>query len=451
MAILLAAGLALFFIGKKVFSNNGKAALFSSFILILVLFFGAIQEFLVQFRITHLLGRLVVLVPLSLFAMLLFFIFLKRTKRTFARTIIYVNVLLLVYIIIDAGVIIAGLTKYADPRKQTVGQYGWSGCDTCSKPSVYLIMPDSYFGSDGLRRYFNYDNRDFENYLRRENFHINNGSLSNYTFTAFSIASTFNMDYLQNIGRFTYNDHYAYTQATKALQYNKVFAFFAALGYTVNNYSGFDMHGAPAYHKSELMPNKIRLITKQTMFYRVNKYLRPYLVRKGWLSPEKMEEEYISLTEEMMQKVLDDSKPGTNNPEFTYLHLMMPHEPYAFDSLGNRMINGKVTATGFTYDPHQQFLQYQVYTNKRISGFIKQLKTKTGGKAVILLLSDHGYRPAFKMDRKLSYCNLNALYLPRQNYSGWYDGISNVNQFRVLFNTLFHQDMPMLVDSIAPQ
>jgi len=451
LAILLAAALALFFIAKKVFRNTTKATLFASFVLILILFFGAMQEFLVQYRFTHLLGRLVVLVPLSLLAMLLFFIFLKRTKRTFTRTIIYLNVLLLVYILIDTGVIIAGITKYTDQRKPPVGKNGWPACDTCSKPSVYLVMLDSYFGSEGMRRYFNYDNRDFENYLQSEGFQINKGSLSNYTFTVFSIASTFNMDYLRDPGSITYNNHYAYTQATRALQYNKVMAFFAAQGYTINNYSSFDMSGLPAYHSSELLPDKIRLITKQTMFYRVNKYLGPFLIRKGWLSPEKMEEEYIGTMEEMMQKVLNGSSTDKGRPDFTYLHLMMPHGPYVFDSLGNRMINGSVSATGSSYDPHEQFLQYQVYTNRKISGFISQLKQKTGGKAAILLMSDHGYRPSFKMDRKLSYCNLNALYLPRQNYSGWYDGISNVNQFRVLFNALYGENLPLLKDSMVVQ
>lgn len=98
----------------------------------------------------------------------------------------------------------------------------------------------------------------------------------------------------------------------------------------------------------------------------------------------------------------------------------------------------------------EAFLQYQVYTNKRIGAFIEQLKKETNDKAVILLMSDHGYQPAGKMRRSLTYQNLNAVYLPGGQYTGWYNGMTNVNQFRILFNTLFHQRLPLLKDSIVP-
>ena len=37
--------------------------------------------------------------------------------------------------------------------------------------------------------------------------------------------------------------------------------------------------------------------------------------------------------------------------------------------------------------------------------------------------------------------NLNAIYFPEKNYSGFYDDISNVNQFRVLLNKEFEQHL----------
>lgn len=52
-------------------------------------------------------------------------------------------------------------------------------------------------------------------------------------------------------------------------------------------------------------------------------------------------------------------------------------------------------------------------------------------------------------DATMPFYNLNAVYLPQKSYSGWYNGINNVNQFRVLLNTLFHQQMPLLADSIV--
>ncbi len=77
------------------------------------------------------------------------------------------------------------------------------------------------------------------------------------------------------------------------------------------------------------------------------------------------------------------------------------------------------------------FMQYEVYTNKVISTFITRLQNATVSKAVVLLMSDHGYQEATGKNEKLPFYNLNAIYLPQKNYEAWYNGISNVNQFRV--------------------
>ena len=45
------------------------------------------------------------------------------------------------------------------------------------------------------------------------------------------------------------------------------------------------------------------------------------------------------------------------------------------------------------------------------------------------------------------YKNLNAVYFPDKDYQLMTDSIGGVNQFRVIFNTLFKQNMPLLKDS----
>jgi len=67
---------------------------------------------------------------------------------------------------------------------------------------------------------------------------------------------------------------------------------------------------------------------------------------------------------------------------------------------------------------------------------------------VIMLLSDHGFRhPDRKIDRRYDFMNLNAVYTPGKNYSLFSDSMSNVNQFRVLFNSCFGLKLPLLKDS----
>jgi hypothetical protein len=328
-----------------------------------------------------------------------------------------------------------------------------SNCDTCQKPPVYLLLLDSYFGSAGLKAYFNYDNSAFENFLKEEGFHISQQSHSNYYYTLYSMASLLNMDYLQDIGTPVIKNHYGYNKATHDISNNIVCRYFEGMGYRINNFSSFDMPGVPAGYHSGLLPDKMQLVTHQTLFYRVKKYLPLFLLRMGWVkqAAKNIEEEYLLNNTAMMKKTLDYSHLRDTTPAFTYMHPMMPHGPFLFDSL-HRRTNIMERLSSLSRDSlDNMFLQYQVYTNHLVKNLVLALKEQTGGKAVILVMSDHGYQPAYEKDKKLAYYNINAVYLPNRQYNGWYEGISNVNQFRVLFNTLFQQNLPMLTDSIVTQ
>lgn len=445
---LLAAGAIVYFLFKRIFRNGRKAAIFITILFTIILFFGDIQDFLAGFRFLSSITRLTVLLPVLLVLLVVLFIWLRKTKLSFNRTIFFLNTLLLLYVIVDLFII---SYRFADPPQNRLSKYGLQRCDTCSKPPVYLILLDSYFGSAGLKSYFRYDNAVFENFLKGQGFHINNATSSNYVFTIYSMASLLNMDYLHGIGEPVIKNHYGFYSATASMNNNLVTRYFTSLGYRINNYSGFDMPGVPAGYNSGFFPDKIRLITHKTLYYRVKKYLPLFLVRMGWIKEagDDIENEFIRNNEEMMKRTLAESKNTT--PAFTYLHLMMPHRPYVYDSTGNRTHFLQRQASLSKEQRDQVFLQYQVYTNKKITEFISDLQKQTGGNAVILLMSDHGYQAASRKEKKLAFYNLNAVYLPSKKYEAWYEGISNVNQFRVLFNTLYGQQLPMVKDSIVTE
>jgi hypothetical protein len=164
-----------------------------------------------------------------------------------------------------------------------------------------------------------------------------------------------------------------------------------------------------------------------------------------------IEKEYIRNNERIIAGAQAESKAQNKTPAFTYLHLMMPHGPFVYDSLGHRT-NIMAHLPSLSRDTlDKMFLSYQAYTNRRMQSLIASLQKETSGKAVIIVMSDHGYQPAYEKEKKLAYYNLNAIYLPTRQYEALYDGISNVNQFRVLFNTLFQQKLPLLKDSIIVQ
>lgn len=70
-----------------------------------------------------------------------------------------------------------------------------------TRPDIYFIVLDGYGREDMLRQLFGIDNSEFVGYLEEKGFIVPEHSLSNYPKTALSIASTLNLDYVQNLYR----------------------------------------------------------------------------------------------------------------------------------------------------------------------------------------------------------------------------------------------------------
>ncbi|MDF2187555.1 sulfatase-like hydrolase/transferase [Paraflavitalea sp. CAU 1676] len=444
LALLLAGGFVVFGLSAWWFKNTRKAGIFTSCLLTIMLFFGAFQDFFSGFRLTAGISRLTWFLPVCLFAILVILIWLKRTKHTLQKPLLYINLLLLCYIVFEAGGLL--LSK---PGAATATN-GRALVNTRERPSIYLILLDEYMGSDGLAGYFQYDNRWFDDSLKAKGFHVVAHSQSNYQLTLFSMASMLNMDYPADFGKAVIQDHYAYSNAMRRLRNNEVAALLAASGYRIANFSGFDLAADPAYYSTGLLPDKGRLLTSGTFWYRVAKYLPTFLVERGLMTSweQKLEDQFVRNNEAAMKGTLKEAFLTDSVPVFTYLHLMMPHLPFAFDSSGHRTIGFHQREAIIPAEADAAYLQYLVYTNHRVLELVQQLKQATAGKAVILLMSDHGFRGAIRKDKKYGFTNVNAVYLPSQQYAAWYDGMSNVNQFRLLFNTLFQENLPILKDSL---
>jgi hypothetical protein len=125
---------------------------------------------------------------------------------------------------------------------------------------------------------------------------------------------------------------------------------------------------------------------------------------------------------------------------------MMPHYPYYFDSGGTPLPIEKLG--GLSRVTAKDYIEYLQYGNKRLLELIDNILSGCVSPPLIIVLSDHGFRhPEKNADLAYDFINLNAVYFPDGNYSRFYDSISNVNQFRVIFNQYFGQRLPILKDS----
>jgi len=243
-----------------------------------------------------------------------------------------------------------------------------------------------------------------------------------------------------------------YGRAAKAITNSITMKFLKSLGYSIKNYSIFDILNQPSEFNFGILPIKLRLITSKTLLSRMEKdllwHLRVDVASKyNWLATY-FQNEFKEGNEKLLKLTYKEIKePG--NPKFVYTHLMMPHLPHLYDSSGRENnINFFDSLPQRVLD--ETYLGYLIYSNKIAEDLIAKIKKVTNGKAVILLMSDHGNRSFSASNKSVSANNnFNAVFLPQKNYDLFYDSISNVNQFRVLFNTLFNQHLPILKDSVV--
>jgi hypothetical protein len=426
------------------FRDISKAGMMVLLILGWQFFFGNVQDFFKDHFHQSFILRYRFIIPFGFLLLLAFFIWLRKTKRSFHTITAYLNILFIILIIVDTGLLVAKIPVVQKNKTFSPVASGFTICDSCSKPDIFLIIPDQYSGNTALKDVFHFDNSEFENELALRGFHVAKKSTSNYNLTPFSVASIFNMDFLElKKGKQNYATvNYSY----KVLRNSRVLNFLKASGYEFYNCSIFDFDNKPAHKYKAFLPYGINLVTAQTFTSRVTEDFRADVLEgKFHLKSfqKKIAYENLHFNDDIIDRTQKIAAQRSQAPKFVYTHLMMPHYPYYFDSKGNLLMVEKLTAQK-NANPHD-YIEYLQYTNKRLIQLVDKILASSPTPPIIIILSDHGLQKIG--DRKYDFANLNAVCLPNKNYSLFYDSITNVNQFRIIFNEYFNQHLPLLKDS----
>ena len=432
------------------YRNTAKAALASGFLLSFYFFFGAFQDFLKAHL--HPLSRYAVILPAFGIAAIALIIFLRRTHRPFLQLFFYLNSLFLLYLLFDSAAILLASSESSGRHRITASNTPITYAPyTGPKPDIYFLIFDAYSSSLALKEQYHYDNGDFDRFLTEKGFHIQRESFSNYKYTILSMPSILNMGYLDKLREVKGGPVAEYYYLSDLIKDNDLMYWLGTTGYDIVNCSIFDLHGHPSPITESLLPLQTRLITDQTFYSRFYRDI-------GWnfyqftFNPLSEKEIDLSLNNDnkLIRLLNAVSATPSFRPRFVYGHFNIPHPPYYFDKDGRRR---QVAAPYRPTDEDnvQDYLDYLNYTNRKAEEMIGTILTNTHGQAVILLMGDHGLRYHDRLGyNPLSFVqNQNAVYFPNRDYHLYYDSISGVNQFRVVLNTLFGQNLPLLKDSIV--
>lgn len=338
-----------------------------------------------------------------------------------------------------------------------------------SRPDVYYIILDSYARQDALREEYGFDNSAFIDGLKARGFYVAECSQSNYARTELSLTSSLNYDYLPLPGTDASN-----LMPPDALLHGKVRTFFEDQGYeTVAFPTGFrwiEWSDADIYARTPARFNE--LSDFETLFAETTALRIP--LDLGMISAVS-----ASPNERARERTLNVLKTLKRVPEypgsyFVYAHIVSPHAPFVFDADGNPVdsASSRVT-TDEGYSSHvaapptralepdsgptdtkaarmsnndQRFgyAGQADFIGKQILEVVDVLLQRSEVPPIIVIQGDHG-APTLNKEERMR--NLNAYYLPGMNAGQvLYPAITPVNTFRVILNTYFGQDLPLLED-----
>jgi hypothetical protein len=430
--VLISVGLCVVF--YFIFRSSRKALLVVFYLMAFHFFYGTIHDSAKDVLGDSFLVSYSFILPLAGVLLTFLLIFFKRSKSRFNRVTRYLNVVLVLLIVVD----IFTLANRMGRIKKEVFP-GMSVCANCPKPDIYLVISDGYAGLRQLKDVFNFDNRPFEDSLRQLGFHVVDSSISNYGGTIFSMSSLLNMDYL---GKTTGKESHEIMNQTRATKYLE------ASGYTIRNLSFFRVEDQFPRQQLPYFMTSTRLITNHTFYSRIDRDVRhnlarvlnlPFEIKRIERTKREKREMDLKRNSIAMDALFDELKNKTATPRFVYAHFLMPHGPYLFNGQGAPMPD--------SVKINNYYPEYLQYTNKKMLYALKQIIHSSPTPPVILFMSDHGYRNEFMNPDHQKFLNINAVYLPSKNYTPFYKGMSNVNQFRIIFNQLFQQKISMAKDS----
>jgi hypothetical protein len=318
-----------------------------------------------------------------------------------------------------------------------------------SLPNIYFILCDAYPRADYLQSYFGIDNTPFLTQLRERGFYVADRSRSNYPNTLPSLASTFNLEYLDNaMATGGWDEHYP--ELLPRVRDNTVVQSLQARGYEfvaiasglfptdLSNADRFIHPGAT--FQTEYQQRLIDMTPIRSIFNRMKK--------PRW-------HHRVPFVLESLETIRREDRPM-----FVFGHILAPHLPHAYDAEGNVLAS---------FPPYKDgWRQVTQFLNRRLVEVVDAILAHEPN-SVILIEGDHGPNTSWQdainlveipwkgtwedyvRDRS---ANLSAFYFPDRQYEGLlYPEITPVNTFRVIFNKYFGADYEMLEDVtyLSPQ
>jgi hypothetical protein len=345
-----------------------------------------------------------------------------------------------------------------------------------SKPDIYYLLFDRYGNKGELEKNFYFDNSDIYNYLASQGFTNRSDAYGNYPFTMSSVSSTMAMNYFPEFQDMFAGD----TDWQSAAPYRSVLSnppiaqLLKKSGYDYNQISswwdftrvGIQADSNPTisfrlnvfgYHnyltdlqRDIINKSAVSAWLKKGVSFGDKKVLKYDLNR----NPQQNFEAQMSAIKNLA------SRGNKSTPQFSFAHVLVPHDPYIYDASGKTpWYDSARTDNGV--DETVKYTNAVTYLNTRIKDTVGYIRQHSPNAVIVIqadegpypkefrykLEPDHYYDPAnLSLDKmKQKFGVFASYYLPGVD-PNTHPINASVNTFRYILNNYVGYNLPLLPD-----
>ncbi len=324
------------------------------------------------------------------------------------------------------------------------------------KPSrdIYLIILDEYANSQVLQERFGFDNRAFEDSLRKLGFTIPRLVRSNYVHTLLSLPSLLNFSHLTRLGAELGEHATNPTVPNHLVENNRTAAFLKARGYRFVFYPSqwwiSTEHNRNADVEVQVWDgfNLAREATRSDMRRAFLSTTPLALLRRA----DPHDADHVKRTLEVLGQA-----PTASGPTFALTHILNPHYPYVFDTDCNS--HRRRPNRSWERGRQRDYLAQVECLNQLLLGTVTRLLRQSSPAPIILLVGDHGTNslgysnaesaeavtPAQARER---FGAFGAFYLPGAGDRILPDSMTLVNLIPRVLNHYFEAGIELVPDSL---
>ena len=332
-------------------------------------------------------------------------------------------------------------------------------------PDIYYIILDGYARADILKEIYHYDNSDFVSFLTQKGFHVARNSQANYCQTMLSLASSLNLEYLDDVVASVGPDFQGRQALMRMIRFNRLFDFLRKRGYRLvafpSGYGPTEMNFVEVqkFEVADFTQFQEALLKTTPISFFFSPKPRTVTRRRSVVQRMKS----APLSEGRARRLLYtfDHLPDATQlkpPIFVFAHFVCPHPPFLFDRNGEKpgpkshfVDWGDGNHFPGTRDEYvRNYREQLLFVNDKMKRVVSQILAKSKEPPVIILQADHGpgsrldWDSAEKTYAKERLTILLAYYLPGGEKLPTQDDLSPVNIFRLVLNHCFDANLEFL-------